>query len=324
MSLFPAYSDEVVCGNIEPEKIPNHTITSGILMSFLAIEKTLSTSCFICRFLATSTTSWLANVSYITEGISPPKRENFDSCNSRNTETPPPLPEERKRSRSKERKQKHKHKKEKKSKKAKKHKKRDGSPPASPPQPISEFTGTESYYVDKTPGKRPIVKKQQRALNYKVNAWIKNDLPRKEFKRTLPKLKRYYLETIDKSSSSTNAGPSKKVQKLSEAEFTAQTKEFNKNLLSQISQNIPMWLDFVELQNRFYMRLNKIQLAERKLDILDKAIRANIGDDRLYDKYIEILQDNFPEFEVIHYLDSLIMKGTHCTDKYLNKIGFSN
>lgn len=260
-----------------------------------------------CRSLATSATSWLANVSYITQAISPPKSESIDPCYSRSTETAPELPDDKKRTRSNERKQKHKHKKEKKSKKSKKHKKRDGSPPTSPSQPISEFTGTESYYVDKVPGKRPIVKKQQRALHYKVNAWIKNDLPRKQFKRTLPKLKRYYLETIDKTSSSTN--PSKKVEKLSEAEFTAQTKEFNKNLLSQISQNIPMWLDFVELQNRFYMRLNKMQLAERKLDILDKAIRANIGDDRLYDKYIEILQETFPEFEVIHYLDRLIMKG---------------
>lgn len=193
-------------------------------------------------------------------------------------------------------------------KKLKKHKRHESPTPA-PAQGL-EFTGTENYYVDKKPGKRSQMKKEQNALNYKVDAWLNSDSRRRHDSRqsSRSKLQRYYQVTIDKQP--IGCGGIEKPRKLTEDEFTAQTKEFNKNLLSLHYQNIDMWLDFVELQERFHMRLSKVQLAERKMEILNKALRSNKGDDRLYDKYIEILEQTFPSFEVSHYLDGLIDKGT--------------
>lgn len=204
------------------------------------------------------------------------------------------------------------HKHSKKSKKEKKPKEKRPREPSPKVQPVLEFTGYENYYVDKKPGKHSHVRREQHALNYTVDARTLRDQPKPKRSGVRPREKkstagRYYQATFAKELKTD--GSSGKSRSLTEDEFTAKTKEFNMHLLCDRSNDVDMWLDFVELQGKCYMRLNKLQLAERKLDILNKALRSNVGSDRLYDKYIEILEDTFPSFEVSQYLDELIDKG---------------
>lgn len=99
-----------------------------------------------------------------------------------------------------------------------------------------------------------------------------------------------------------------KNHRLSEEEFTAKTKIFNKELLANVT-NIDLWLEFVRFQEHFYMKMSKVQLAERKMEILNRALRDNLSNERLYREYIEIIEGAYPSFEVSTLLDRLIHKG---------------
>lgn len=198
-------------------------------------------------------------------------------------------------------------KKSKKEKKSKEKRERERSPEARPPL---EFTGNEEYYVDKKPGKQLQVRKEQHLLHYTVDARTLRDRPKLRRLANRPREKtisgRYYQAACAKEA---KVGSIDKSRTLTEDEFTAKAKEFNMRLLGDRADDADMWLDFVDFQERCPMRMNKLQLAERKLDLLNKAMRTIVGNDRLYDKYIQILEDTFPSFEVSQYLDELIDKG---------------
>lgn len=268
---------------------------------------------FVCFDLIAGDAGWLANHSYLT--VTPNQQNTLaaddeaivDNAAPASDDSSPPAKREKHSRKSPSHKSKHKkEKKQKKDKKSKKHQKHKADETPSSPEQRLEFTGTENYYVDKKPGKRSQIKREHNALNYKVDAWLGARIRHKPNYLLRSKPQRYYQMTIDKQS---NGGVgNEKARKLTEDEFTAQTKEFNKNLLSHHCQNVDMWLEFIELQEKFHMRLSKVQLAERKFEILNKALRSNTGDDRLYDKYIDILEKTFPSFEVSQYLDGLIEK----------------
>lgn len=45
--------------------------------------------------------------------------------------------------------------------------------------------------------------------------------------------------------------------------------------------------------------------------ILDKALRENAGNDRLYAVYVDVLERTYPSFEVSKLLDGLLAKGKY-------------
>lgn len=73
--------------------------------------------------------------------------------------------------------------------------------------------------------------------------------------------------------------------------------------------DIDLWLELVRFQEHFYMKMTKIQLAERKMEILNKALRDNPKNDRIYREYVDILEKTYPSFEVSKFLENLIQKG---------------
>lgn len=205
----------------------------------------------------------------------------------------------------------------KKKKKEHKLKKDKRSKSKSDSEPKIEFTGKEDYYVDKKPNNSyfsMVTLKKEDHSRYRCQTkflgtkqWRISQFQSKE------KSKRYFhgkskkLNTIGSVGRSPNK-ETNKIIRLSETEFTLKTKEFNQNLQNN-NKNIPMWLDYVRLQENFYMKMTKIQLAERKMDILNKALRENPSNEALYREYISILEQTYPSFEISKFLDILLQKG---------------
>lgn len=125
-------------------------------------------------------------------------------------------------------------------------------------------------------------------------------------RKTMQKYKRYY-RLKGKRLRNTDEVPPRSTEK----EFLSKTKKFNKRL-GENPSDIRLWLEYVKLQDNFYLKTTKMQRAERKMDILNKAIMENLGNEELYREYIRIIKRNFPTFEVSKILDGLLEKGIFC------------
>lgn len=221
-----------------------------------------------------------------------------------------------------------KHSKKKKKKDHKHHK--DKRPKIEPikNEPKSEFTGKENYYVDKKPSNSYFsmeTLKRDDSARYRVHFHYVGTLTSQQWRilhrRSKDKSKRYFTKHKTDKVKATPDGDSgggtvvdddeketSKNHRLSEEDFTAKTKVLNKNLLSS-PKDIDLWLEYIRFQGHFYMKMTKIQLAERKMEILNKALRDNPSNERLYREYIDILEQTYPSFEVSKFLDTLIQKG---------------
>lgn len=98
------------------------------------------------------------------------------------------------------------------------------------------------------------------------------------------------------------------VERLDEEEFISRNRSFNKNL-GENPSDIDLWIQFVRHQDLTHMKSAKLQIVERKLDILDKALRSNPSNEQLYKLYVEIIDRAYPSFEVSKILDKLLSKG---------------
>lgn len=187
-----------------------------------------------------------------------------------------------------------------------------------------EFTGQEDYYVDKT-GKMD----KSAVARYHTNIHILGTLTQQQwrmlYKSKKEKSKRYFLWNLgnnsgdeasgggagassSKDNNNSSTSTTTKTYRMTEDEFIAKGKAFNKRL-SDDSNDIDAWLEFVRFQEHFYMKMTKVQLAERKMEILNRALHENPSNDRLYREYISVLEWTYPSFEVSKYLDNLIKKG---------------
>lgn len=207
----------------------------------------------------------------------------------------------------KKKKKEHKHKKDKRSVKSK-----------SDSDPKLEFTGKEEYFIDKKPNNSYIsmgtLKKEEHSRYRCHTKLLGTRNPSFVYSKDKSEKKRYFDTKIKSSkvisfdSTTVEERLANKVIRLDEEEFTERTKGFNRSLLNN-NKDISMWLDFVRLQNNFHMKVTKIQLAERKMDILNRALRENPANDALYREYIDILEQTYPSFEVSKFLDILLQKG---------------
>lgn len=190
-----------------------------------------------------------------------------------------------------------------------------------------EFTGQENYYVDKT-GRMD----KCDVARYHVKMRLLGTLTQKQwqmmYKSKKEKSKRYFVwsaannngdeagvgakaSTSNKENNNSGANTTTtttKIYRMTEDEFIAKSKAFNKRLAND-SDDIDVWLEHVRFQEHFYMKMTKLQLAERKMEILNRALHENPSNERLYREYIGVLEWAYPSFEVSKFLDILIKKG---------------
>lgn len=95
---------------------------------------------------------------------------------------------------------------------------------------------------------------------------------------------------------------------MSEEDFSIKNKEYNRQL-SVNPGNVQLWIQFINHQDLSHMKSTKTQVVERKLDIMNKALRENPKNEELYKVYIQVIDRAFPSFEVSKILDQLISKG---------------
>lgn len=122
--------------------------------------------------------------------------------------------------------------------------------------------------------------------------------------RSTISIRRYYLKAKrDKIA----VGDRDDIDRLTEEDFVNKNRTFNKQL-GENPGDITIWLEFVQHQDKTPQKATKLQIAERKIDILDKALRENAGNDRLYELYVDVLERTYPSFEVSKFLDGLLAK----------------
>lgn len=118
-------------------------------------------------------------------------------------------------------------------------------------------------------------------------------------------VKRYFLKS---KKDKIEVGEWNKEESLSEEDFSMKNKEYNRQL-GENPGNIELWLQFINHQDMSHMKSTKIQVVERKLDILNKALRENPKNEDLYKLYIQVIDRAFPSFEVSKILEQLLSKG---------------
>lgn len=144
---------------------------------------------------------------------------------------------------------------------------------------------------------------------YRIRCKSLGHVPRFERPNQRSTIKRYYVKSAkskvelgaDTLAAATNTA-------LTEEEFIESNRMFNRRL-GQQPGDIATWCEFVEHQDRSHMRSSaKRLIVERKLDIIEKALRENPGNERLYKLFVAIVTDAYPSFEVSKLLDKLLAK----------------
>uniref|UniRef100_T1GFQ0 Uncharacterized protein n=1 Tax=Megaselia scalaris TaxID=36166 RepID=T1GFQ0_MEGSC len=157
----------------------------------------------------------------------------------------------------------------------------NSSPP--PPEKIrkldseSTFTGSEDYYVDKKPMKS----------YFKVETLYKPACP--EYKLKHP-----------------NQTSSKDTQ-ITEEDFDFKLSEYNTNVI-RFSKNVDYWIKLVQFQDEAPYKWTSLVLAEKKLDIIERALYHIPGNEELYKLYIEMINICFASYEVSKKLEIQISK----------------
>lgn len=173
-----------------------------------------------------------------------------------------------------------------------------------------QFTGNEEYYVDKKREhgfmhvltlNRPACPKYR--IHVKSLGKIRHHHQNTHQRTTI---KRYYVKS-HKSKITMEGGDVHANSPLSEQEFIDGNRLFNRRLGEQ-PDDIETWCEFVRHQDRTHMRSAKRLIVEKKLDILEKAIRENLGNEQLYRLFVAIVTDAYPSFEVSKLLDKLLAK----------------
>lgn len=327
MSLFPAYS------SVQSSDIPLPA-TSVPDVTPLPTESWLSNPSFEDARLAQSSSPRTAATNSSTEaieviidsddqqqqpipaqGTKRPKHKTTDANASDDSSTS---------------KRRHRHKSSK--KKKRRHERGDRSPSPAVTEPTIEFTGREEYYVDKK-WERGYLSVQ--ALHrpacpkYRTHSRPLAPLPgRGNNNATNQRQHRYYAKSklnraaknADGQNENNDNNAAAAPHRLTEDEFIRANRDFNQHL-SQAPGDIDAWLRFVRHQELSPQRLSKLQLAERKTDILQRAIHENMmsasGEDqqqqqqqrdRLYAEYAAVIEHAHPSFEVSKMLGRLLTR----------------
>lgn len=179
-----------------------------------------------------------------------------------------------------------------------------------PPLPVLDFDGSEKFYVDKKSESgysRVVTLHRPACPKYNYIRKSLGDFTRQGKSKKNP-LKRYFSKKFQKrlcQSSSIVSG-------VPVAEAEEEFLEGNKLLNIATTENpksVSAWIDLVQFQSKTPMRhISKPQLAERKFDILNKALSHNPFNDDLYELYVDIANEVLPSFEVSKIIEKLLQK----------------
>lgn len=318
MSLFPAYSNLGVASTSEQ---PKDADTSGKSKEknsvgfFISHDSSrLYTSCFH-SISSADANHWLLNPSFIVpsqqetaniEIDASPHDGTAETATANDSNSDPPALTHKKHKKD------HKHHKRKKSKQKTKSSEAD--------RPKLEFTGKEDYYVDKKCDRdnwgRDAMHKTQ-CPRYRVRVRRLGTLTPRQWQLLRGNLanrttKRYFSRKSKRTQDDQDAAKSeiavRRDMRLTEEEFAMKTKSFNQRLGEDPSA-IDAWLDYVRHQDRFYTKITKLTLTERKMDILNRALRENPHCDELKRTYVDLIEQTYPSFEVSKILSGLLEKG---------------
>lgn len=314
MSLFPAYANLGVASTSEQSKDAE---TTGEQNRFCLNNDSLIVSPI--SFIEAN--QWLLNPSFVI----PPTQEieNIQFSASQLVDTVSVAPETSvvNDSNSNSNDVSHKkHKKEHKQHKRKKSKKEHKTKSNEPDRPKLEFTGKEDYYVDKKSDRenwsRASANKTQ-CPRYRIHVRRLGKLTPRQWQMLRGhfgdrKTKRYFNRKSKRTQDDQDAAKTeiavRRDMRLTEEEFAQKTKFFNQRLGEDPSM-IEQWLEYVGLQDRFYTKITKLQLTERKMEILNRALRENPGCDHLKRTYVDLIEQTYPSFEVSKILSGLMDKG---------------
>lgn len=204
--------------------------------------------------------------------------------------------------------------KEPKSKKRKKEKKRSRKK-----SPIIEFTGKEDYYVDKKSFKGyfkvdTIHRPARPKYNYGKRILGSSLSPSLDGKHILgssfgfnylnkKSRKRYFEEKSLKK----RENPNNDNKIIDETEYVLKVKEFNE-YLNENPYDINKWLEFVNHQQRNNLKLSNTQIAEKKMEIIERGLKENPKNLILIENYIEIVTKVFPSDDVSKIIEKLLVK----------------
>lgn len=187
-------------------------------------------------------------------------------------------------------------------------------------RPKLEFTGKEDYYVDKKCDRDNLTRDSLHRVQcprYRIRVRRLGTLTPRQWQLLRVSSadrssQRYFSRKNKRREDDRDAAETKiavrRDLRLIEEEFTLKTKSFNQRL-GQDPSAIDVWLDYVEHQNRFYTKITKLQLAERKMEILNRALRENPDSDQLKRTYVDLIEQTYPSFEVSKILNGLLDRG---------------
>lgn len=176
-------------------------------------------------------------------------------------------------------------------------------PPKKKAPKESSFTGSEDYYVDKKPIKSYL----------KVETLYKPACPEyKVYSATVGKVRaqnqqrKHKLPRYFKLKQLKNTDKDLKV-KLSEDEYDLKLSEFNTNVI-RLPKELKHWLKLVHLQDQAPYKWTGLVLAEKKLDIIERALYHHPGEGSLFELYLQMANVCYASYEVSKKLEHLISK----------------
>lgn len=177
--------------------------------------------------------------------------------------------------------------------------------------PILEFNGAEGYYIDKSKIQnyltvRTLHKPACPRYRYRSGYVLgKGFSCKSNVKETILKCGKRYFRNKCYIQNDTVCNNTQIA--LDENEYTARLGQLNRRIL-QPSSDIQVWLELLSLQERNPYKWSRLLLAEKKLDIINRALISFPRNEQLYRIYIDIINATYPSFEVTKILDRLLLK----------------
>ena len=171
-----------------------------------------------------------------------------------------------------------------------------------PPKPL-DFDGSEQFYVDKK-AERSYLRVEKLHRPACPNYFTSRGLGRIQRPKKKDEFKRYFSRKFQKRL----ARPESSTTQLDEERFLETNKLLNQATTENV-KNISAWVDLIKFQDQTPLKhVSKTQLAERKMDILNKALTHNPGSDALYETYVNVANQALPSFEVSKIVEKLLSK----------------
>uniref|UniRef100_A0A0A1XLS6 UPF0614 protein C14orf102 homolog n=1 Tax=Zeugodacus cucurbitae TaxID=28588 RepID=A0A0A1XLS6_ZEUCU len=177
--------------------------------------------------------------------------------------------------------------------------------------PVLEFNGTEGYYIDKSKVQqyltvrtlhKPACPRYRSSSVYILGkGWSYGS----KVKDTILKSKKRYFRNKCQIINEPVCNATQIA--LDENEYSSRLGQLNRKIL-QPSSDLQVWLELLSLQEQNPYKWPRLLLAEKKLDIINRALINLPRNEQLYRIYIDIIFATYPSFEVTKMLDRLLIK----------------